>query len=259
MDRGQIIPIRGCRLDRTVTMVKHRVLRLLIFLLLLLPSIFLFADGIEDECILWFDTAPEAAAYGTIQADILDILVEAEASGIPGQLLLSKMKEGAVKGVPPARLVTALKKERDRLLRALDIIEAAGYSPAEDGASTEQSLKMISIILRDNGSSRLLEGVLYEAHRNNRSLSDGTAACGAVFQVGKVTGLSEDQLLSLGTALFDGSLPSSAYNAVVSIFLKARAGRISEEEALDILIEVFGAGKGLIQLEREINRRVQRR
>jgi len=114
-------------------MLKYRLPGLCIVFLIIIPVFPLFSNDVEDDPTSWFNTFPEAEGYGRVKADILDILIEAERSGVPVRLLMSKMKEGAAKGIPPQRLVEALKQEGERLKRALDIIEAAGYMPAIEG------------------------------------------------------------------------------------------------------------------------------
>lgn len=226
-----------------------------VFIILLIsPVLSLSAESIniEEELDLWFSETPRAEAYLEIRPGLLSLLREAGEAGIPPGLLIAKMKEGAAKHISPVRLEAALRQELSRLRIALRVIETAGYGP------TEQPLKILGILLREGVSEDFLRRVLIDAQAAGRPLADGTAACSALFQVKKITGLPEDDLLRLGQALYQSSLKASGYDAVASVFLKARINRLSDRDMLEIVLTIFEGGGGLVQLEREINRRTRR-
>lgn len=222
------------------------------------PLLFCQEPGFEEEVNTWFASAPEASAYADIHSDIMLLLLDAGESGIPVRLLLAKVKEGAAKGVPSRRLFVALENERDRLRSAIDIIDSAGYPLLRRDTDLEQPVKMLGIILREGCSAAVLREILSGGFAEGRTLSEGTAACGAVFHVKKVADLSDQELVSLGIALYGSSLPPTGYDTVSSIFLKARVHRLSDKDTLDLVLGVLKSGGGLIQLERALDRRIQR-
>ncbi len=218
----------------------------------------LFSDNGKELLLQWFDSLSNARRYGKIQEELLGLFQEAESGGIPGELLLVKLKEGAAKNIPSERLLVALKQEKKRYQSALDIIEAAGYSSEVPARLLEQPVKTLGILLREGLAPPFLENLLSRAHEERLELTDGIAACSTVFQVKKITNLPEAELLRLGYALYKSSLPPSGYDALASVFLKAKVQRLSDRDTLEIVLRIFENGGSLIQLEREINRRVRR-
>lgn len=216
-------------------------------------------DGNEKDLLQWFDAAPEAERYREIKPDLLALFREADETGIPADLLLGKVKEGAAKRVPPSRLLRAIRLEKERFQTGLEIITNAGYSPAEKREKLSPYLKLLGIILREGTAKTFLEELLHDAWTKGLNLAQGISSCGAVFQVQKITSLPEEDLLRLGKALFESSLPPSGYDSLPSVFLKGRVNRISERDILEIALRIFENGGGLIQLERELGRRMRKR
>ena len=242
-------------------MMKQFALIAFVFLFFYTGNHILFGEnrGSERELLHWFDDAPEAGRYREIKPDLQAVFREADDADIPGGLLLGKVKEGAAKRVPPSRLLHAIRLEKERFQTGLEIIKNAGYSPAEKGEELGRHLKLLGIILREGTAETFLEELLRGARTNGLALAQGISACSAVFQVQKITSLPEEDLLRLGKALFESSLPPSGYDSLPSFFLKGQVNRISERDILEIALRVFENGGGLIQLERELSRRMRKR
>lgn len=207
----------------------------------------------------WFDTAREADRYTSVREGLFDVFDQADDSDIPPSILFSKLKEGAVKNVPPPRLLDGLEQEADRLRTARDIIRTSGFPYPDDAENRERYLRILGINLREGMPQQLLVDQLAEAKARGLELGNGVDALEALLQVRKITDLTQEELLDLGKALYSSSIPSSQYNAISSIFLRARINRLSEREVLGIAVRVFENGDGLIRLEREIDRRKRRR
>lgn len=242
-------------------MKKQSILLSLIFLFFYAAGAPVFCDNGTGErrIIQWFETSSNAEGYREIQPELISLFRDADDIGIPADLLLGKVKEGAAKGIPSSRLLPAVRNEKERLVQGLEIIENAGYFSAGSREELSRHLKLLGIILREGMSEAVLTDVLREARRLDMDLSEGMSACSAVFQIRKVTSLAGDDLIRLGKALFESSLPPSKYASVSSIFLKGQVKRISERDILEIALRVFNDGGGLIQLEREMSRRGRRR
>jgi hypothetical protein len=242
-------------------MTKQSILLSLIFLFFYAAGEPVFCDNNSGEhrILQWFETSSHAEGYREIQPELVSLFRDADDIGIPADLLLGKVKEGAAKGIPSSRLLPAVRNEKERLVQGLEIIENAGYSPAAHREELSRHLKLLGIILREGMSEAVLTDVLSEGRERGLDLREGMSACSAVFQIRKVTSLAGEDLILLGKALFESSLPPSKYASVSSIFLKAQVNRISERDILEIALRVFNDGGGLVQLEREFGRRGRRR
>lgn len=207
----------------------------------------------------WFNNSRQAKPYNDIKEPILSLFARSEQRGVPSSLLLDKLKEGAAKRIPEQRLLAALSQELDRLTRAQQIIESTGYEVDVEGTEYKEHLKLIVIMIRGGLSEIHIQNVLEFAEHIHKPLTAGIAACEALLQLNQIATLQEEQLLDVGKALLDSSLPTSGYASVTSIFIKARALKIRDKETVAILQRVLDQGGGLIQLEREINRRGRRR
>ncbi|MEN3203049.1 MAG: hypothetical protein ABDK87_04905 [Atribacterota bacterium] len=75
-----------------------------------------------------------------------------EARDIPDKLLLKKLREGLTKGVPPENLVEALKKRRDALQEARQLLRDAGIQEKEsllEDLAVSLELSVPSQVLRE--------------------------------------------------------------------------------------------------------------
>lgn len=59
--------------------------------------------------------------------------------------------------------------------------------------------------------------------------------------------------------LLDSDLNSRSWSQISQAILKAKLKRVSEKEALRLVLFVIERGGGIIQVEEEISRRVRRR
>lgn len=207
----------------------------------------------------WFDTSSAAGRYTDTKDELIELFTRVETTEVPGELLLERLKEGAAKRVPPQRLLSVLRQDFERLERVDRVIEAAGYTHARGSTSYKQNLKLLSIVLRGGVSESVVENVLQEAHTHEKSLEVALAACDALFQVTQIGDLTDNELIQLGTTLLTSSLPSSSYSSIASLFLKGRVNRLDDSDILEIVIRVLENNGGLIQLEREIQRRTRNR
>lgn len=229
-----------------------------VFFLLLTGN--LFGEDLNGEEFLqdWFSDSGESGRYTTIEDDLYPIFRLADNSGVPPALLMEKLREGAAKGIPGGRLLSALRSELERLISAGDILDGSGYFADVGSSETQNAYKIIAIMLREDIPEEKIRQLLEKGRERNLPLTAATAACSAVFQVSSVTDLRENELLRLGTSLYDSDLGPSNYDAVVSIFVRGRVNRLEDEEILDIIEDVFTRGGGLIRLERELNKRTRR-
>ena len=222
----------------------------------------LFGDGStgEDQLRDWFSESVKSGRYESIEDDLRSLFRRADNSGAPPGVLMEKLREGAAKGIPPGRLMPALRNELKSLITAGEDYRKLRISNkrAETVPDIQNAYKIIAIMLREEIEKETIRELLQEAGQLDLPLSAGTAACSAVFQASSVTGLRDGDLLRLGISLYNSTLGPSNYGAVASIFVKGRVNRLSEEEILDIIEDVFARGGGLIRLERELNKRTRR-
>lgn len=220
----------------------------------------LFGDGQTGETLLrdWFSRDGKSGRYESIEGQLYSLFRNSDNTSVPPEILMEKLREGAAKGVPAGRVLTALRDERDRLNTAGEIIDGSGYSVQENTSDVRNAYKIIAIMLREEISKNTILELLREAKTRDLPLSSGASACSAVFQAASVTDLRNTDLVRLGISLYTSGLDPSHYGAVASIFVKGRVNRLDEKEILGIVESVFSRGGGLIRLERELNTRTRR-
>lgn len=228
--------------------------------LLLLTILFIIPHSVSGEeswkiqtLHSWFRLEKKASRYSEKKDEIELLFNEAEQAGIPPSLLMERLKEGAAKGVPPGRLVSALRSEKERLVTARHYLKEAGYQPEN------QHLKLLSIYFRGGLSVRSVGHLLNTGNREKKEIDAVFLLLDAVFQISKTVTLSADQLTALGRVLLESRLHPKSYSSINSFFIKGRARRLDDREILGIIEDVLNSDGGLIQLDRELQRRAGRR
>lgn len=193
------------------------------------------------------ESALERSGYSqTHKHSIITFFAEAEQSEIPADLLLPKLEEGIAKGIPAPRVLGALMKEADDLLRtrALMLRSEEGRRLLADPASWARAANLLSVGVGEDEIEQLI------------------ALCGARIQgfrpasylyVAVVEwGLPGDTSLDLIGALLSSSIPPDSYMGVMDLLAIGRRRRIAPEELVQRIQQHLGRAKSIKELEKWI-------
>jgi hypothetical protein len=171
---------------------------------------------------------------------------------------MERLKEGAAKRVPPQRLLSVLQRDFARLRRVIRLIEEAGFRRATRSSRYQKNIKLLSIVLRGDISEAVVTELLEYAGNRGKTLDEAATACNAIFQVARISSLGDTDLVRLGKSLLTSRLPASSYASVASLFLKGKVNKMDDSDIVELMVRVLENGGGLIQLERELQRRARR-
>ena len=193
------------------------------------------------------ESALERSGYSqTHRNSIISFFAEAEQSEIPTDLLLPKLEEGIAKGIPAPRVLGALMKEVDNLLRtrALMLRSEEGRRLLADPASWARAANLLSVGVGEDEIEQLI------------------ALCGARIQgfrpasylyVAVVEwGLPGDTSLDLIGALLSSSIPPDSYMGIMDLLTIGRRRRIAPEELVQRIQQHLGRAKSIKELEKWI-------
>jgi len=223
-----------------------------LFLLLFLAS---FLPAEDYSPLLWLDS-PAAAAYRTERDSLAALLRTARDGGVPGELLLDKLREGAAKKARPAVLLAALGAETERL-RELGL--ALRRSPAPVRGDEVPLLKIGSTLLQGGMEMDTMDAVLTYAGSVGKTADRALGACGSALRVVAVSQAAPDRLKPFSECLIRSSLADKDYPHLVSVAVKAKRAGLLGDEFINLLVGILDSGGGLPALDREIDRRGRRK
>lgn len=224
----------------------------------------------EREFSRWLSADSRAARYRTVEDDLARVFKESERTGVPPELLLEKLKEGAAKNVPASRIVPALEAELERLAFAKELSDRLGLYRTEPDKRAGL-FRTVSIFLLSGFSPSLVDEVFSAAferasieNRDRTSAQDSAVeradeALHTLLQIGLIYRFSDDELVGLGRAVIASGIPVSGYRSLASVFLKANSYRMSGAETIGLVTEILSNRGGLLQIEQELQRRSRRR
>ena len=222
-------------------------LSLLLYLLFLLV---LAVPATGDELSSWFASDQRARAYEAVEAELQGLIEEARQRKVPVGPLVDKLREGAAKGVDPQRLLDAVGETIDQLARARSVLEQASGNPWE----SEEDVQAVSLLLRGLPEELAGELIAFGLHRG-REMRAIRAAGDAITRLRSIAELGEGEALKVGTLLLDGRVPVFAYGSLPSIYLKAKASGLPEQEILDeVIMGTLESGGGIVAMRVKIGR-----
>lgn len=231
---------------------------LFLFFLLFVGSGYIFpADPDAAEISAWLQGEPQAEYLRGEEPRIREIFAEARSRSVPGEILFERLKEGAAKRAAPEVLLRSLREETERLAAARRIILSAG--PAISAAAREISLlKTSSLALRGGFSEKSLFEVLRAASDSGKGPAGAIELLPLLIRMQGIEPLPEASVGAFGLALFSGRLPPAQYGSLLSLYLKAAAGKLAGDVTLRLMADILRTGGGLVQIERELTRRIKR-
>jgi hypothetical protein len=231
--------------------------RLFLFFLLFLPGTVFGADPAWAEISAWLRSEPKAESYRGGEARLREIFEEAVRREAPAGILFEKLKEGAAKQVSPEIIIQVLRDEIRHLVSARAVIRSSGLSAA-DPDSAAGLLKICSLALRGGLSEAALLEVLRAAAESGKGPSGAVELVPLLIRMQGIEPLPSGLIGPFCLALFSGRLPAAQYGSLVSLYLKAAAGKVSGGVTIRLMTDILKTGGGIVRIERELTRRIKK-
>jgi hypothetical protein len=214
--------------------------------------------GVSQELTLeeiqnWLKIDSQMARYQEAAPEILRIFQTAQDESLPLILLLDKVKEGSAKRVPPSRLLKTLEEERQRIALVHRMLEKIPLQiPDQDRKN--QILKTCSIALLGGFSLEGLEQLFTLVPPYEKAL----ALVLPLMEMNRIAPIPMNSLERFLPVITKSSITESQYGTFVSLYLRAIAGKVPPEEVLRLMSDVIASGGGILQVERELTRRIKK-
>jgi len=242
--------------------MRHPFLILLGGLLLVCSPLAAQEKNAEKTVAAWYRDNKRAAAYEHIRAEITAVVARSDAARVPPDTLIDMLDEAVSKGAPAADIVAALEKRAGELIALKAFLDGSrGCLAGNKGVAADSSvdsaemLRCCALFLRRGITLDIIENVLREACARGKNF---TAALDALRTIANIPSLGEipaEKVVALGNAVLGSGLSPSGYTSLSSIYIKGKLKNINAAEVTDIIIAALRAGKGLIRIEQELNRR----
>ena len=239
--------------SRTSGTIKNKVF----FFSLLLLILSITAVNGEDSFDEWFDKDARLQNYLEIKDKMKEIFKNASENNIPTILLYEKAEEGLAKKVDRSKLIDALRLEADRLKVAHKIILEAGESVRDN--EKKSLYKGISIFLIGGLNESQILFFFEETGSRKKPISYFLALGNALIASLSIVRLNDSDILTLGASIINANLAESAITSISSFFIKGQLKRIDTGDLLFIIIDILDNGGGILQIERELDRRTRGR
>jgi hypothetical protein len=216
-----------------------------------------FAMAVAAEPLAdWYAASPRAATYLSVRGELAALLADCEAEGIPPELLMARIAEGAGKRVEPGRLVSVLRVDLSNYVVIRGLV--AKHYPGEVGGK-----RLAGLLERGGMALRSgLDAVQFGAMVNAASArgADAARTMEAILAVAAAQAsvpLDEDGKMALAVALALSGEGTERFSQLASILLRGRAGKLQTRDLVAIIVGVLGKGGGFLQVDREITRRIK--
>lgn len=193
--------------------------------------------------------------YLPLRDQVNSLFQNLEDEKIPAAILFEKVKEGMAKKIPPLRLIEALKRETEIIIRARNLLTESGYLSTQWNDDVVSLLKGTVIVLRTGFPEDLAGNILNDAGRTGKPPSSAMFLLNSLFQIREMSILESREIEELGTTLSESVIPPSSYETIGAVFLKNRMKGMTDSELMLIIENIIRNGGGIIQIEQELNKR----
>lgn len=225
------------------------------FVLLLLVRIFVPpAASAETQTYApldWLDS-PDAGPYQGIRGELDSLFSQAQAAGLPSEVLMDTLREGTAKRVSPPLLLGALRSEwqRDRgLLSLFQSIPLTRQAPLGD------LIRRGSVLLRGGISMDTLDALLDYTRILGKTTDRALSAAGAALRIVAISEGDPSAVGSLAQCLVRSTLGEEDFTTLVSVALKGKRLGITREPFIRLLQGTLDKGGGITSVDRELERR----
>jgi hypothetical protein len=219
-------------------------------------SVLMLAAHPESILSSWYAHSPAAAMYESARPALADLVAEAESKGIPAELVMQRVAEGAGKRVPPQKLLEALRKDIDNYAYVLSALEAIAPGSTH-GAGGRELLERGGMVLRSGMEAASFGQALRYATARGKDVTRAVSALVAVAALASRLPLEASDRVDLAVSLCLSVEREDRFSMLTPLFLRGRAGKLAPHDLVLLAKATFEAGGGLLQLENEINRRLK--
>ena len=203
------------------------------------------SDRIEEQVV----RVLEEKGYSSESAkEVGEFFADLEEKNIPGELLFSRVQEGAAKRVPIPRLIAVLEKDREYLQRARELFRKSGKTDLflSRKAQWQRAANMLAAGFEDE--------VVRELIRLSAPAPEKFRPVSLLFVSLSQWGLSRENGLRVAEALVVSNIPPNEYEGVIELYRSARRKRMRPSELTDRIVSTTGKVDSLKELERVILR-----
>ncbi|MFP4180612.1 MAG: hypothetical protein ACLFSA_11215 [Spirochaetaceae bacterium] len=177
---------------------------------------------------------------------VLDVYAQAESEKIPLELLMSRVQEGAAKGVAAGRLASALERDIDNLRVARNLLEEVEGGDALVGKREQwqRAANMRAAGMDDEE----IQSLAYICREKPEAFRHSTILYVSLTK----WGLSKEETLDVTAALVYSSIPSEEYEGVLELYRKAQRERMRPEVLSERLVEQLTSADSIEQIEERI-------
>ena len=204
----------------------------------------------------WFATSAAARVYEPIRGELSSILADAGERGVPLELMMTRIAEGAEKRVAPGKLILALRKDLDNYTLVKSMI--SGTSPGT--ALTKEWPDLLArggMALRSGMDAATFENVLLTSTAKAVDTRRVMDALITVAAVDSRMPLGGEGKRALAVSLACSTEKEARFSLLSSLFLRGKSGKLGTRDLVAITVSTLDSGGGFLQLENEITRRLK--
>jgi hypothetical protein len=208
------------------------------------------ADSLSD----WYSSG-DSHEYAAIRGEIERIYRETVDSGVPGEILTQRIREGAAKHVDPEVFLAAFRKDCERFSLLASLYRDL---PGGDGAANPPQAEFVArcaVILRSGVSLGVVSSILSE--RDGIGVSRKIGALLAVAAVHTRFPLDDGEEVTLVRALCRSRESEGIFSRLSSLFVRGRSGSLGIAEITEIVAMGLESGGSFFRVEDEMNRRLR--
>jgi hypothetical protein len=209
----------------------------------LFTALAVFGQNVESAIS---KTLSKSGYSDTQKTSITAFFAETERAGIPGGLLLPKLEEGIAKRAPAQRVLDALKRESEGLLKARALIRRVegGEQVLADRASWARTANLLA----GGISETEIEGLILFCRSRMGDFRPATYLYVAL----REWGLGREPSFSLIGALLSSSISTDSFMGVMDLLATGRRRRIPPEELVQRIEAHLKQVKTIEELEKWI-------
>ena len=224
--------------------------------LALLLSALMLAAAQSEPLSGWFAKSASAGMYEPIRGELSSMLADAGERGVPLDLMMTRIAEGAEKRVPPGKLVLALRKDLDNFALVISMV----VRTVPGAASTKEWPDLLArggMALRSGMDTSTFENVLAASAAKGVETRRAIDALIAVAAVDSRLPLGGEGKRALALGLASSTEKEARFSLLSSLFLRGKSGKLGTRDLVAIAVSTLDSGGGFLQLENEITRRLK--
>jgi len=207
--------------------------------------LFFPANAAAQDVAAWFAKPANAAAYGSIAAEVETLGASIRASSLSDSLLAKRLEEAAKKHISPPTLLATLKSDTARVLFVSKALGSRGLLSADRKKATfavEQTTLFLRAGIGETELETVLDAAVRKRGQNDEAVSRTLAALAVAATAEANYNLPRNESLLLAVGLVACDLPDGKFDSILASMatLVKKGGTVSE--ALKATIEKVSKG-----------------